>query len=77
MPTTPKILTLAEATFAQLIGLGAMVKDLESGLTDFFGKREGEVVLLCWRMGEPLRIEHWHTLEGGFAGRQPVDGLIK
>jgi hypothetical protein len=30
------------------------------------------VVLLCWRMGETA-IEHWHTVESGFQGRQPVD----
>jgi hypothetical protein len=29
-------------------------------------------VLLCWRMGESA-IEHWHTIEDGFKGRQPVD----
>jgi len=29
-------------------------------------------VLLCWRMGEPA-IEHWHTMESGFQGRQPID----
>jgi hypothetical protein len=30
------------------------------------------VVLLCWRMGETA-IEHWHTVDSGFQGRQPVD----
>ncbi len=60
----------------QLHASGAMLKDLETGLVDFYGKRGGEVILLCWRMGEALRIAYWHTLEGGFAGRQPVDALI-
>ena len=72
-----QLMAEAESTFAQLMALGAMVKDLETGLVDFFGKREDEVVLLCWRLGEEMRIQHWHTLEGGFAGREPVDGLIK
>ena len=72
-----QLMAEAESTFAQLMALGAMVKDLETGLVDFFGKREDEVVLLCWRLGEEMRIQHWHTLEGGFAGRRPVDGLIK
>ena len=48
------------------------VKDLDSGLLDFPCSLEDQVVLLCWRMGEPS-IEHWHTVEAGFKGRQPVD----
>ena len=67
----------AEATFNALSACGAMLKDLESGLVDFYGERAGEVILLCWRLGEEKRIQCWHTLEGGFAGRQPVDDLIK
>ena len=67
----------AEATFNQLSTSGAMLKDLESGLVDFYGERAGEVILLCWRLGEEPRIQCWHTLDGGFAGRQPVDDLIK
>ena len=67
----------AEATFSQFNGCGAMLKDLESGLVDFYGKRDGDVVFLCWRLGEEMQIRYWHTLEGGFAGRQPVDGLIR
>ena len=66
-----------EATFNQLSTYGAMVKDLESGLVDFYGERSGEQVFLCWRLGEEMRVQYWHTLEGGFAGRQPVDDLIR
>ena len=67
----------AEATFNQLSQCGAMLKDLESGLVDFYGERAGQMVCLCWRLGEAMRIQYWHTLEGGFAGRQPVDDLIR
>ena len=66
----------AGATFNALSACGAMLKDLESGLVDFYGERAGEVILLCWRLGEEQRIQCWHTLEGGFAGRRPVDDLI-
>ena len=72
-----QVVAEAEATFNALSACGAMLKDLENGLVDFYGAREGEVILLCWRLGEELRIQCWHTLEGGFAGRQPVDDLIK
>ena len=67
----------AEATFNQLSQCGAMLKDLESGLVDFYGERAGKLIFLCWRLGEEMRVQHWHTLEGGFAGRQPVDDLIR
>ena len=67
----------AEAAFNQLSACGAMLKDLESGLVDFYGERAGERILLCWQLGEELQIRYWHTLEGGFAGRQPVDALIR
>jgi hypothetical protein len=57
---------------AEIDAIGVQVKDLETGLLDFPCRVDDEVVLLCWRMGEPA-IEHWHTLEAGFQGRQPVD----
>ena len=67
----------AETTFNALSACGAMLKDLESGLVDFYGERAGKPILLCWRLGETLRVQCWHTLEGGFAGRQPVDDLVR
>ncbi|HEX4948286.1 MAG TPA: DUF2203 domain-containing protein [Blastocatellia bacterium] len=51
--------------------LGVEIKDLERGLCDFPALREGRVVYLCWLLGED-RIEWWHDLEAGFAGRQPL-----
>ena len=50
---------------------GCEIKDVDSGLLDFRGLREGEVVYLCWRIGESA-ISHWHALDSGFAGRQPL-----
>lgn len=57
---------------AEIDAIGVQVKDLETGLLDFPCRLGEELVLLCWRMGEPA-IEHWHTMEAGFQGRQPVD----
>jgi len=51
--------------------LGGLVKDVGEGLVDFLAKREGQDVLLCWKLGED-EIAHWHGLEEGFAGRKPV-----
>jgi len=63
---------LANDSIAEIDAIGVQVKDLESGLLDFPFRLDDQVVLLCWRMGEPV-IGHWHTLDAGFQGRQPVD----
>jgi hypothetical protein len=59
-------------SIAEIDAIGVQVKDLDAGLLDFPCRVDDEIVLLCWRMGEPA-IEHWHTVEAGFNGRQPVD----
>jgi hypothetical protein len=51
--------------------LGIQVKDLDTGLIDFPTMRDGEEVLLCWRLGEP-NIACWHTYEDGYMGRRPI-----
>lgn len=60
-----------QAGVAEIAELGVEVKDIEMGLVDFRARREGRVVYLCWRLGEPA-IEWWHELDTGFAGRQPL-----
>jgi hypothetical protein len=57
----------------QVRDLGVQVKGLDSGLVDFPALRNGEPVLLCWRVGE-ARVEWWHPLQGGFAARQRITG---
>jgi hypothetical protein len=56
----------------QIEAEGVQIKDFGSGLLDFPAERDGEEILLCWRVGEP-EVAWWHTLDGGFAGRQPLD----
>ena len=51
---------------------GVQVKDLDLGLLDFPCMLAGNLVLLCWKLGEP-GIDHWHGLEEGFANRKPLD----
>jgi hypothetical protein len=53
---------------------GCILKDIDSGLVDFYALREDEPVFLCWQLGEP-RVTHWHPLDGGFAARQPIEGV--
>jgi hypothetical protein len=65
-------LKLARESVAEIDAIGVQVKDLDAGLLDFPCRLDDEVVLLCWRMGEPS-IDHWHTVDSGFKARQPVD----
>lgn len=60
---------------AEIDATGVQVKDLDIGLLDFPCRVNGEIILLCWRMGEKS-ITHWHNTEEGFAGRKPIDGTI-
>jgi hypothetical protein len=57
---------------AEIDTIGVQVKDLDAGLLDFPCRLEDQIVLLCWRMGEPT-IDHWHPTDTGFRDRQPVD----
>jgi hypothetical protein len=50
---------------------GAQIKSLEEGLLDFPSRRDGEQVLLCWKLGED-EIGYWHGMDEGFAGRKPL-----
>lgn len=55
--------------------LGGEVKDLELGLVDFPSTRDGEDILLCWKLGEKS-LAFWHAVDGGFATRRPIDAQI-
>ena len=55
----------------QLAQLGVEVKGIDEGLVDFPSMRDGRIVYLCWRVGEP-DILFWHELDAGFRGRQPL-----
>lgn len=41
------------------------------GLVDFPSLLDGRIVFLSWRHGEE-EVSHWHELDSGFAGRQPL-----
>jgi hypothetical protein len=55
--------------------LGGEVKDLELGLVDFPSQRNGEDILLCWKLGEKS-LGYWHSVDGGFASRRPIDAAV-
>lgn len=56
----------------ELARLGVELKGPD-GLCDFPSLRDGREVYLCWRYGEP-RVDFWHEIQAGFAGRQPLAG---
>ncbi|MGI8609841.1 MAG: DUF2203 domain-containing protein [Candidatus Dormibacteria bacterium] len=54
-----------------LESMDVSLKDPMTGLIDFHSNRDGEVVELCWRLGEP-EVASWHRIGEGFQGRKPI-----
>lgn len=55
----------------ELQQVGCLFKGFDEGLVDFYSYHEGRPIFLCWKLGEE-RITHWHELDAGAAGRQPL-----
>lgn len=55
----------------QVAEMGGHLKGLDPPLVDFYGVREGLLVLWCWTLGES-EISHWHHVDEGFSARQPL-----
>jgi len=56
---------------AALNGMGIQLKGPLEGLIDFPSYRDGELVELCWKLGED-KVEHWHRGGEGYAGRKKL-----
>ena len=56
---------------ANLNSMGIQLKGPLEGLIDFPSYRNGEQIELCWKLGEE-RVEHWHRIGEGFAGRKKL-----
>lgn len=65
----------AKDAMAEIDSIGVQVKDLNIGLLDFPCEVDGQIILLCWKLGEKS-ITHWHGTQEGFAGRKPIDQRI-
>src|SRR5580698_3073662 len=65
----------ARDALAEIDSIGVQVKDIDTGLLDFPCLVDGQIILLCWRLGEKS-ITYWHGTNEGFAGRKPVDERI-
>lgn len=70
-----KALQKIKDAMAEIDAIGVQVKDLDIGLLDFPCEVDGQVVLLCWKLGESS-ITHWHGVSEGFAGRKPITDRI-
>ncbi len=60
-----------DAFIAELVELGVELQDPINGEVDFRTRLEGQEALLCWKLGE-AEVTHWHTEDGGFAGRRSL-----
>jgi len=54
--------------------MGVQLQDWSLGIVDFPCIADDREICLCWQYGEP-RVEYWHELDAGFAGRQPIEAL--
>ena len=54
-----------------LNSMGIRLKGPLEGLIDFPSYRDGQLIELCWKLGEE-RVEHWHRIGEGFAGRKKL-----
>ena len=54
-----------------LYEIGKLTTEL-TALIDFPCRRNGQIILLCWQIGDGERIEWWHEIESGFAGRKAL-----
>ena len=55
----------------ELRQLGVEPKSGVEGIIDFPAVLDGELVYLCWKLGE-AEVMFWHGMDAGFADRQPL-----
>jgi len=64
-----------KAYLDEIAAIGCEFKGFDAGLVDFLTLREDRLVFLCWRVDED-HVSHWHEIDAGYAGRQPVDATF-
>jgi hypothetical protein len=65
-----------QAAWREVEEMGAVLKDAQRGLVDFYGQVDGKAVWLCWKYGEDA-VTHYHGLDEGFAGRKPIEPTMR
>jgi hypothetical protein len=51
---------------------GCLLRDVHTGIVDFYSRLNGRVVYLCWRKGEK-RLSYWHPIGEGFGKRRLLE----
>jgi hypothetical protein len=51
--------------------MGCLVRDIDTGIVDFYSEIDGSIVLLCWKYGEDT-IKSWHPINSGFSNRKTL-----
>ena len=74
LTTLRALLDALHADINAVTALGCEIKRLDTGLVDWYALKDGREVYLCWQLGEK-RVDHWHELQAGFAGRRPIAEL--
>jgi hypothetical protein len=70
-PTLRPAIEEVEQLVGEIEECGGEFKGLDLGLVDFPTEINGEPAVWCWQFGEK-EIGYWHSLDEGFAGRQPL-----
>ena len=60
----------------EVLNYGAIVKDLNFGLVDFYSLHDGNEIFLCWQLGEN-KIKYWHEADSGYDERKPIELLLR
>ncbi len=64
----------ADALIREVRARGCLLRDVHTGIVDFYAEMDGRVVFLCWRRGEP-GIGYWHPVGEGYGQRRSIAGL--
>jgi hypothetical protein len=63
----------ADSLIRDVRAKGCLLRDVHTGIVDFYAEMEGRVVFLCWRRGE-LTITYWHPVGEGYGQRRHIAG---
>jgi hypothetical protein len=64
----------ADALIREVRGKGCLLRDVHTGIVDFYAEMDGKVVFLCWRRGEK-GISYWHPVGEGYGQRRHIAGM--
>jgi len=64
----------ADALIREVRVKGCLLRDVHTGIVDFYAEMDGQVVFLCWRRGESV-ITFWHPVGEGYGQRRHIAGM--